>query len=718
MHRLVLALFATTSLTAAISQVASAADLKLVYKGPPSTIEPWSWSGFYVGAHVGAGWGTKAQTIFFDGIGVPTFNGSTHTVNGILGGVQVGYNWQPVDRLVWGVEAQFSWADLEGQGSCSFVADNNCRTRADWLGTAAIRLGWTADKALIYVKGGGAWIHDKHEIDVFRLADTLNTADETRRGWMFGAGVEYALTGNWSAKVEYNYLDFGTRTVTLNNAAAALINDPNVPITQRTHLIKFGVNYRLWPGPVAGSAQSAYAANRALPTKAPPAPFVAAWNWTGFYIGAHVGAGWGTKAQTISVDAGGPTLTLNDSNHTVNGILGGIQVGYNWQPADRLVWGVEAQFSWANLEGQGSCSIFAENNCRTRADWLGSAAIRLGWTADKALIYVKGGGAWIHDKYEIDLFRLAGTLNTADETRWGWMFGAGVEYALTANWSAKVEYNYLDFGTRTVTLSNAAAALISDPNVPITQRTHLMKFGVNYRPWPGLGAAPAPVVPTASWTGFYIGAHAGAGWGTKEQTISVDNGGPPLTLNDSTHTVNGILGGIQVGYNWQPADRWVWGVEAQFSWADLEGNGSCGIIAINNCRTKADWLGTAAVRLGWTADKALIYVKGGGAWVHDKYEIDAVGAPGTFGSSSETRWGWMFGTGVEYAVTPNWSAKVEYNYLDFGTRTVFLPSDLGPLGPVAAGTFNDPNVEIRQRIHLIKLGVNYRFAPGPIAVRY
>ena len=306
MRRLVLALFATSSLTAAISQVASAADLKLVYKGPPSTIEPWSWSGFYVGAHVGAGWGTKAQTIFFDGIGVPTFNGSTHTVNGILGGVQVGYNWQPVDQWVWGVEAQFSWADLEGQGSCSFVADNNCRTRADWLGTAAIRLGWTADKALIYVKGGGAWIHDKHEIDLFRLADTLNTADETGWGWMFGAGVEYALTGNWSAKVEYNYLDFGTRTVTLNNAAAALINDPNVPITQRTHLIKFGVNYRLWPGPVAGSAQSAYAADRALPTKAPPAPLVAAWNWTGFYIGAHVGAGWARRRRRSPLTPAGP----------------------------------------------------------------------------------------------------------------------------------------------------------------------------------------------------------------------------------------------------------------------------------------------------------------------------------------------------------------------------------------------------------------------------
>src|SRR4029434_10866682 len=117
MRRLVLALFATSSLTAAISQVASAADLKLVYKGPPSTIEPWSWSGFYVGAPVGDGWGTKAQTLFFDDIGFPTFNGSTHTVNGILGGVQVGYNWQPLDRWVWGAEANFSWDGLEGSGS-------------------------------------------------------------------------------------------------------------------------------------------------------------------------------------------------------------------------------------------------------------------------------------------------------------------------------------------------------------------------------------------------------------------------------------------------------------------------------------------------------------------------------------------------------------------------------------------------------------------------
>jgi outer membrane immunogenic protein len=251
MHRLVIALFATSSLST-ISQVANAADFPR--KAPPPIVAAWSWSGFYVGAHVGAGWGTKEQTIFslIDEPVEPTFNDGTHTVNGILGGVQVGYNWQPVDRWVLGVEAQFSWADLEGKGSCGVFGLDNCRTRADWLGTAVVRLGWTAGRALIYVKGGGAWIHDSYEIDfVEPAAGTLNTASQTRWGWMFGTGVEYALTANWSAKIEYNYLGFGTRTITLNNAAALLITDPIVPITQHIHLIKLGVNYRFAPGVVA-----------------------------------------------------------------------------------------------------------------------------------------------------------------------------------------------------------------------------------------------------------------------------------------------------------------------------------------------------------------------------------------------------------------------------------------------------------------------------------
>ena len=120
---------------------------------------------------------------------------------------------------------------------------------------------------------------------------------------------------------------------------------------------------------------------------------------------------------------------------------------------------------------------------------------------------------------------------------------------------------------------------------------------------------------------------------------------PPVPVTQSSHTVNGWLGGGQVGFNYQ-VDRWVWGVEAQFSWSDIDGVGLCNVIGINTCRTKIDWLGTAALRLGFTIDHALVYVKGGAAWVHDKYDTDIQGQATTFGSASETRWGWMFGTGV------------------------------------------------------------------------
>src|SRR5437773_2139327 len=98
MRRVAVALAVTTTLTAAIGQVASAADLRPVFKAPPPVATAWSWSGLYVGAHVGAGWGTKEQTILVvDTPGRPFLSDGTQTINGFLGGVQLGYNWQPAD---------------------------------------------------------------------------------------------------------------------------------------------------------------------------------------------------------------------------------------------------------------------------------------------------------------------------------------------------------------------------------------------------------------------------------------------------------------------------------------------------------------------------------------------------------------------------------------------------------------------------------------------
>src|SRR5437667_7503625 len=119
-------LLAAVALSAVLGGSATAADLAVNpgYRVPPRV---WSWTGFYIGAHVGAGWGTKEWTNNTAPVGILTFafsSDNSHTVNGILGGGQIGYNWQ-TGPVVWGVEIQASGADIKGKSLCfaAFVTD-------------------------------------------------------------------------------------------------------------------------------------------------------------------------------------------------------------------------------------------------------------------------------------------------------------------------------------------------------------------------------------------------------------------------------------------------------------------------------------------------------------------------------------------------------------------------------------------------------------------
>jgi outer membrane immunogenic protein len=112
-------------------------------------------------------------------------------------------------------------------------------------------------------------------------------------------------------------------------------------------------------------------------------------------------------------------------------------------------------------------------------------------------------------------------------------------------------------------------------------------------------------------------------------------------------------------------------------------------------------------------DHALIYVKGGGAWANDKDQILLSLSPFPVFNASGTVGGWMFGTGIEYAVTNAWSAKIEYDYLDLGTKTFTF---LGLSTNTVQAGFNN-NVPIRERVQLVKFGINYHFG-GPVATRY
>src|SRR5262245_56152722 len=237
--------------------------------------------------------------------------------------------------------------------------------------------------------------------------------------------------------------------------------------------------------------------------------------------------------------------------------------------------------------------------------------------------------------------------------------------------------------------------------------------------------APPPPIPVFSWTGWYVGVHVGGAWGTKEWLDPVAfDGVSTFTLNDTTinnYGVNGFLGGVQIGYNYQ-SGPWVWGVEAQASWAGIRGSDACGFFAgkNNTCKTNVDALGSFAVRFGGTIDRAMLYVKGGLAWAYERHRINGTFFGGKGSSTTATvtvedkhwRWGGMLGAGVEFAFTNSISGKLEYNYMDFGTRsyTFAFPQVINFDGETV-------DVKIRQNIHLVKVGLNFRW-DQPVVARY
>lgn len=221
----------------------------------------------------------------------------------------------------------------------------------------------------------------------------------------------------------------------------------------------------------------------------------------------------------------------------------------------------------------------------------------------------------------------------------------------------------------------------------------------------GPAVAPVAVAPIYNWTGFYIGAHIG--WGSVElnSTLLVDI--PPfLTGTSFGGTQDGFLGGGQAGFNWQTG-AWVLGIEGQISWTDISESATITLGGLTSTSTSSvDWLGTLAARVGVASANWLFYVKGGLAFLDWSVSNTILGGFGTV-SAGDTEWGWMVGVGIEYGFTPNWSAKIEYNYMDFDVdRTSFL------------GT---PLFDHDLTAHVVKFGINYRFggkAPGPVVARY
>jgi outer membrane immunogenic protein len=283
--------------------------------------------------------------------------------------------------------------------------------------------------------------------------------------------------------------------------------------------------------------------------------------------------------------------------------------------------------------------------------------------------------------------------------------------------------------------------------------------------------APPPVFlpppPVFTWTGFYAGLNAGYTFGgSNSVTVNtvpafadeVDFPGIATPLADAAAASatadlsadrSGFIGGGQIGYNFQFANSWLVGIEADMQGtgarssdivtgvapiATLPGDVTQSVISVNN---SVDWLGTVRGRLGFLITPTmLIYGDGGFAYggVHEGVDVasntlvagtNAFGASPVFGGFSNTRTGWTAGGGLEWMFAPNWSAKLEYLYYDLGSTTfnagaLTLPEISGITG-LPTSVFTDPvTASTRWNGHIVRVGLNYHFnwGPPPIVAKY
>ncbi len=266
-----------------------------------------------------------------------------------------------------------------------------------------------------------------------------------------------------------------------------------------------------------------------LPVKAQPMPVATAYNWTGFYIGGHVGAKRGRAeydevrevlfpgfvtvgglpgiAPIVAVPSRFATLPAVSSTNT--GFVGGGQIGYNWQTSN-WVFGLEADANWNRVRPTVSFAVpdpflvqTLAGTYTTEIDWTSSFRARLGMTFDRLLVYATGGaavaGGRVNSSFTLNtpiagiIFPIpsSGTTTASSNfTRLGWTVGGGIEWAFDRNWSIAGEYRYASFGSKSVTVANTDPAGVQSlgifaQTISTRLRTDEATLRLNYRFDPG-----------------------------------------------------------------------------------------------------------------------------------------------------------------------------------------------------------------------------------------
>jgi len=279
--------------------------------------------------------------------------------------------------------------------------------------------------------------------------------------------------------------------------------------------------------------------------------------------------------------------------------------------------------------------------------------------------------------------------------------------------------------------------------------------------------APVYVDPGYNWSGFYLGANVGYSWGRSSSTLSLIDAGAIVNSASTSFDMNGVIGGGQIGYNWQNSN-WVFGLEADIQGSGQKGNTSTScpggpatsttttLAAVNgpcslghfgdtvagnvaalpvtdSLSEKLQWFGTVRGRIGPTITPTfLAYVTGGLAYgeVSATNTVSGVnitnpGGQGVNGgtvltpvsgsfSNSSTRFGWTVGAGVEGVVSGNWTAKLEYLYVDLGNVSgSFVTPVIGPSGGFLTSSYSSHITD-----NILRVGLNYRFNSTAVVAKY
>ena len=203
--------------------------------------------------------------------------------------------------------------------------------------------------------------------------------------------------------------------------------------------------------------------------------------------------------------------------------------------------------------------------------------------------------------------------------------------------------------------------------------------------------APVMMAPPPTWTGCYIGGNVGAAWSHTD--VNDEISGAPLASLSATD----IVGGGQVGCDYQFAGNWVIGVQGMYDASGLKADTTSPALGPLTLHGSIPWVATATGRLGYAvAPNLLVYAKGGGVWTHTNSSLFFTGTSTVLDSVGFDQSGWTVGGGGEWMFAPNWSVFAEYDYMGFSNKTVSFP--------------NSNNIgTVHQNVQVALIGVNFHF---------